>query len=363
MRIALVSTPFVSVPPVDYGGTELVVHELAEGLVQRGHEVVVHATGDSTTRAEVRALYGRPVWPPEPFAELNHVSWALHAIVEDGGFDLIHAHSASALACARLAPHLPLAYTLHHERVPELSRFYAAFPEVHYVAISADQRHREVPLPHMEVIHHGLDPRQYEWRERPLDYACFLGRFAPVKGVHIAIDVAEAAGLPIRLAGRVHTEDERWAERALHHRLDRPHVHHRGCVGMAEKVPLLRDARVLLAPIDWEEPFGLALVEAMLSGCPVVAFPRGSVPELVEEGVTGFVARSADEMIEIIAPGGPLDRFDRRRCRERAVERFSSRRMVRDYERLYERILSRRPSMGDPDDRGLRAHRRQLHVA
>ena len=363
MRIALVSTPFVSVPPVDYGGTELVVYELAEGLVRRGHEVVVFATGDSTTRAGVRALYARPVWPPECFAELNHVSWALREIVEDGNFDLIHVHSASALACARLAEHLPMVYTLHHERVADLSRFYEAFPHVHFVAISDDQRGREVPLPHVEVIHHGLDPRLYAWRERPLDYACFLGRFSPVKGVHVAIDVAGAAGVGIRLAGRVHAEDERWAERVLYPRLDLPHVRPLGCVGMAAKVPLLRDARALLAPIDWEEPFGLALVEAMLSGCPVVAFPRGSVPELVEEGVTGYIARSAEEMVELIAPGGPLEHFDRRRCRKRAIERFSSRRMASDYEQLYERILTPHPSTGDRGDRRAPADRRQLHVA
>lgn len=359
MRIALVSTPFVSVPPVDYGGTELVVYELAEELVRRGHEVVVFATGDSTSRAEVRALYARPIWPPECFAELDHVSWALRAIAEDGDFDLVHAHSASALACARLVESIPLVYTLHHERVAELSRFYQAFPQVHFVAISRDQSAREVPLPHVEVIHHGLDHRLYAWRERPLDYACFLGRLSPVKGVHVAIDVAEAAGVAIRVAGRVHLEDQPWAERALYDRLERPHVYQLGCVGMADKVPLLRDARALLAPLDWEEPFGLALVEAMLSGCPVVAFPRGSVPELVEEGVTGFVARSAEEMVDIIAPGGPLEHFDRRRCRERAVERFSSRRMASDYERLYEQILTRRPATGDRGDRDPR----RLHVA
>lgn len=363
MRIALVSTPFVSVPPVDYGGTELVVYELAEGLVHRGHEVVVFATGDSRTRAELRATFERPIWPPECFAELNHVSWALREIVRDGGFDLVHAHSASALACARLAEPLPIVYTLHHERVEELSRFYEAFPDVYFVAISEDQRRREVPLPRLEVIHHGLDPRLYEWCERPREYACFLGRLAPVKGVHIAIDVTEAAGVPLRVAGRVHSEDEHWAQRVLYHRLERPHVRQLGSVGMVEKRPLLRDARALLAPLDWEEPFGLALVEAMLSGCPVVAFPRGSVPELVVDGVTGFIARSADEMAGLIAPGGPLDHFDRARCHECAVERFSSGRMVRGYERLYERILSQRPSTGDPDGRGTPIDRRQLNVA
>ncbi|HSA56141.1 MAG TPA: glycosyltransferase family 4 protein [Gemmatimonadaceae bacterium] len=357
MRIALVSTPFVSVPPADYGGTELVVHELAEGLVDRRHDVVVFATGDSCSRAEVRACFSRAVWPPEHFTDLDHTAWAMHQIARDGGFDIVHAHTAPALAWARFLDPVPLVYTLHHERVRELSRYYAAHPEVHFVAISEDQHQREIPLPRMAVIRHGVEPRLYEWRARAHDYVCFIGRLAPVKGVHVAIDVAGAAGLEIRVAGSVHAEDAAWAARVLAPRLARPYVHQLGRVGMAKKVPLLRDARALLAPIDWEEPFGLVLVEAMLSGCPVVAFARGSVPELVEPGVTGFVAHSAEEMAEIIAPGGPVEHFDRWRCRQRAAARFNSGRMVDEYEELYERILSRRPATEDRGDQ------RRLHVA
>jgi glycosyltransferase involved in cell wall biosynthesis len=338
MRIAMVSTPFVSVPPRDYGGTELVVHELVEGLVRRGHEVTLFATGDSDTSAELRYLYETACWPPNPMTDIAHVSWSMQQIGR-GGYDLVHTHSAAALAVARLVPGVPVVYTLHHVRDETLSAFYRHFPEVNYVAISANQAAGEIPLSRVDVIHHGLDPANYRWQERAEAYVGFIGRFSEIKGPHTAIDVAERAGVPIRVAGEIHDVDREFADQEVVPRLHREHVSFLGCLGMAEKVPFFRGARALLMPIAWDEPFGLVMIEAMLSGCPVVAFPRGSVPELVEDGVTGFVVRDEQEMASVIRPGGPLDAFDRRRCRERAVKRFSSARMAEEHERLYRRIL------------------------
>jgi glycosyltransferase involved in cell wall biosynthesis len=334
MRIALISTPFVAVPPARYGGTELMIAELSEGLVLRGHDVTLFGTGDSTSSAELRYLYDEAQWPPNFLHDANHVSWAMQQVYEEE-FDVVHAHSASALIYTRFTSRPPVVYTLHHSQDSDLSSFYRHFPDVHYVAISHDQLSREPSVSEADVVHHGLDPDKYEWRERGADYACFIARFSRVKGPHTAIDVAEEAGIPIRVAGEVHAVDTEFHERELAPRLRKDHVTMLGSIGMREKVPLLRDARALLAPIEWEEPFGLALIEAMLSGCPVVAFARGSVPELVEEGVTGFIARDRDEMREIIRPGGKLDSFDRRRCRERAAERFGRDRMVREYESVY----------------------------
>jgi glycosyltransferase involved in cell wall biosynthesis len=339
MRIAMISTPFVAVPPRDYGGTELVVHELAEGLVRRGHDVTLFATGDSRTSAELRALYRTPQWPPDYLSDLNHVSWAFEQAVA-GEFDLVHAHSLAALALHRVQPQIPLVYTLHHAKDERFSAYYRYFAEVHYVAISTDQRQREIPLPRCDVIHHGLDPARYQWSEHPGDYACFVGRLAPEKGPHTAIDVAGMAGRPILVGGDVHPPDREFARAEVEPRLAEPHVTYLGKIGMEEKVPLLRDAAVLLAPIEWNEPFGLILIEAMLSGCPVVAFGRGSVPELVDNGVTGFVVESAEAMAEVIRPGGPIDRFDRRRCRARAIQRFSRTRLVEEHERLYARVAA-----------------------
>jgi glycosyltransferase involved in cell wall biosynthesis len=151
----------------------------------------------------------------------------------------------------------------------------------------------------------------------------------------MAIDAARAAGLPIRVAGAVHPPDRAYADRELSHRLAQPHVSYLGPVDLPAKSALLRGARALLAPITWDEPFGLIAIEAMLCGCPVVGFPRGSLPELVESGVTGYLTENETGMVDLIRPGGVLEGFDRLRCRARAVERFSSSRMVADHERLY----------------------------
>ena len=334
MRIAMVSTPFVPVPPHHYGGTELVVYELVEGLLDHGHDVTLFATGDSRTRAPLCSLYPTAQWPPGWFTDLNHTAWAMGEVAQ-AQYDVIHAHGAAALALRRFSPGTPLVYTLHHAHDPDLSAYYAQFPDVCFAAISQDQHRRETGVSRCAVIHHGLDPLRFRCTTRPAPYVCFVGRFAREKGIHTAIDAAELAGVPIRVAGEVHPQDREFGRAEVEPRLGRPHVTYLGRIGPTQKVPLLRDARALLAPIEWNEPFGLTFIEAMLSGCPVVAFRRGSVPELIEHGVTGLIADSFEELVGFIRPGGPVDRLDRQAIRASAAARFNHRRMTADYERLY----------------------------
>ncbi len=348
MRIAMISTSYVSVPPRHYGGTELVVYELVDGLLQNGHELTLFATGDSRTTAELRSLYPLAQWPPDPLTDLNHVTWAMARALE-GDFDVIHAHSAVALAASRFAPYVPLVYTIHHERSERLSGFYRWFQDAYYIAISEDQRRREVALRNCAVIHHGLDPAKYECVSTPSDYVCFVGRLARVKGPHTAIDAAQRAGRRIVIAGEIHQADSAFGEREVYPRLRLPDVSFLGSIGMSVKVPLLRDALALLAPVEWNEPFGLILVEAMLSGCPVVGFPLGSLPELIEEGVTGFIVRSPAEMSTLISAAGPLADFDRKRCHEQAAQRFGRQRMVLEHERFYEAAAEHRPIIVPPE--------------
>jgi glycosyltransferase involved in cell wall biosynthesis len=351
MRIALISTPFAAVPPKDYGGTELVIHELVEGLVTRGHDVTLYATGDSRTAAQLKALYRTARWPPDPFCDLNHLSWAFRDVAQRR-FDVVHAHSPTALAMARLLPRVPLVYTIHHDEQPRITDYYHQFPDAWYVAISADQRARQGSVRRITTIHHGLDAARFAWTETPGDYACFVGRLAREKGPHTAIEVAAAAGVPIRVAGEAHPPDRDFARTEVEPRLAQPHVTYLGRIGLAPKVPLLRDARALLAPIAWHEPFGLIIIEAMLSGCPVLAFPMGSAPELIEQGVTGYVVRDAEQMAAMLRRGSPLDQFDRRRCRAHAMHRFSRIRMVEEHENLYARVAveggGRRPRIAAP---------------
>jgi glycosyltransferase involved in cell wall biosynthesis len=340
LRIAMISTPFIPVPPKAYGGTELLVYELVEGLLDRGHQVTLFATGDSHTRATLNALYDEAIWPPDHFRELDHVSWAMRQAAE-GGYDVVHAHSPSALAFGRLAPGPPLVYTIHHAQEPVLSRYYAHFEGVDFVCISRDQCRRETGTAWCSVIHHGLDASRYQWSEQAEPYVCFVGRLAREKGPVTAIDAAARARVAIRMAGSIHPEDQAYVEDKVLRRMGGPGVTWMGPIGPDQKIPLLRDARALLAPIEWNEPFGLILIEALLSGCPVVAFGRGSVPELVEHGLTGFVASSESDMVELIRPGGPVDGLDRRRIREIAVRRFDRSRMVADYERVYQAAAER----------------------
>ena len=325
----MVSTPFVAVPPRGYGGTELVVFELVRGLEACGHEVTLFATGDSSAR-DLRYVYRDPVWPPEPDAEVYHCAAAARSIAR-GRFDVVHAHAASMLT---LPGDLgaPLVYTVHHDHQERLTNLYLRRPATHFVAISRRQAELERPLA-CRVVHHGLDPARYPAGDGAGGYALFLGRLSPGKGPDAAIAAARAAGLPIHVAGEIHRADggAGWAER-LATALAGPGVFHVGQVGGERKAKLLGGARALLMPLRWEEPFGLVMIEAMLSGTPVIAFPRGAAPELVEHGVTGFIAGDVEEMAAILAQ---LARFDRAACRRRAQARFGAARMVRDYLSVY----------------------------
>jgi glycosyltransferase involved in cell wall biosynthesis len=338
MRVAMISTPYVPVPPPRYGGTELIVSELVEGLCDAGHEVTLFATSDSQVPAGVtlraRAL---PIWPPEPYAELDHAAWAIEQILADSRpFDIVHAHVPAALPFAAMID-APVVYTVHHDDGPEHARLAALYrrSRAQFVAISRRQQQLIPELADARVIHHGLAPARHIFGRGDGGYCAFLGRLAPEKGVHHALDAARAAGLPIRVGGAPHWQDHDYFAKEVAPRLQRPGVLRMGEVGGAPKQALLAGARALLFPVGWEEPFGLVMIEAMLSGTPVLAYARGSVPEVIDEGVTGFICRDVDEMAERLRT---LDTFDRAACRRRALERWTTARMVRDHLVVYEQL-------------------------
>jgi glycosyltransferase involved in cell wall biosynthesis len=340
MRIAFLSTPFIRVPPSGYGGTELFCYDLAEALHARGHEVTLFCTGDSSTSCEKRWLYARPEWPPSPYDELNHCAWAF-AEIRRGGFDLVHLNSPAGLPFGGSLDGVPMVYTLHHHRIEPISRLYARSPRTAFVAISRRQLELEVPLGGATVIYHGLSADRYPPSYRDEGYLLHLGRYAPEKGTHIAIDVARLAGLPIKLAGRAHPQDAAYFAEEVAPRLRLDGVEEVGEVGHARKVALLRGARAVVCPLQWEEPFGLVAVEGMLAGAPLVGFRRGSFPEIVDEGVTGFLA-PPDDVDALARLASSLAGFDRRGCAARARERFSTGVMADAYEALYTRLVMRR---------------------
>jgi glycosyltransferase involved in cell wall biosynthesis len=341
MRIALISTPFVPVPPPSYGGTELVVATLATELLRRGHEVVLYATGDSRLPgAELRWIYPRAEWPPNPWHEMNHAAFAMRDVLSRHDIDVVHANVAPAVAMAAFAD-VPMVYTLHHASEAPLGQLYrdARSSTLSLVAISARQRELLGAGLDATVVYHGLCPDRYRLGDGH-GAALFLGRFSREKGVHHAIDAAARAGAPLILAGRPHWKDEAYFEAEVEPRLRRPGVTWEGEASHEPKVALLGAAPATLFPIDWEEPFGLVMIESMLCGAPVLAFGRGSAPELVDPGVTGWIVADVDEMAwQLRRLVSREARFDRARCRARAIERFSSSTMAEAYLSLYSRVV------------------------
>jgi glycosyltransferase involved in cell wall biosynthesis len=346
MKIALVSPPFISVPPKKYGGTELFIAQLATGLQQKGIEVVLYANGESTAPVETRWIIEKEEWPIPGAVEaslkgLAHSSWAIRDAAADA--DLVHVNSAPALSYARFVS-TPMAYTVHHAFEQGLTDFYEFFPDIFYVTISHFQRHK-LPMPKMRTIHHGIDIGAYQLREKKQHYLAFLGRIAPQKGTHLAIEIARLSGIPLKIAGEVQPlYEEYWEEQVKPH-IDGKFIEYIGEVGLEEKNELLGNALAMLFPIQWDEPFGLVLIESMACGTPVLALPGGSVEEIVEENVSGCVRRSVKELADCARKL----KLDPKMVRSYAAKKFSVERMVNDHIQLYSEIISGRQDKIEPE--------------
>jgi glycosyltransferase involved in cell wall biosynthesis len=353
LKIALISTPFVPVPPPLYGGTELFVSNLATELVLKGHDVFLFATGDSSVPgAKIGFRFETAQWPPNEETERIHLEAALAWIqtLEKNGthFDIIHWNSVCPQdfmqqALSQLKARSVV--TLHNALDQKTIDLIEHSDHAHYVLISHRQKDlllekskSRSDFENVRVIHHGLDPNQY-WPRTNVFYKkkdqrlCFLGRLCPEKGPNIAIRVAKESGLKLLLAGPVHEKDRGFYETKVAPFIDE-NVLQIGEVGGIKKIGLLHTSEALLFPITWEEPFGLVMIEAMLCGTPVVAFNRGSVPEIVENGVTGFVVETEEEMIDVIK--NELPKLNRKIVLERSLERFSSGNMTEKYVALYD---------------------------
>lgn len=339
MRVAIVAPPFISVPPRRYGGTELFIAQLATGLQKARLDVVVYANGESCAGTETRWLFPKAEWPIrgevyDNLKDLNHTTWAVKDAVRT--CDLIHINNAPGLICSRFI-HRPCVYTIHHPHIAELSEFYSYFPDVNYVTISDFQRHQET-MAHLQTIHHGLDLTQYRYREKKQDYLAFLGRIAPIKGPHLAIHAAKKAGMPLKIAGEIQPMFRNYFEAEIRPHLDGKFIEYIGEADLAAKNELLGNARAMLFPIQWDEPFGLVMLEAMACGTPVLALPGGSVREVIENGVNGFICQSVDEIAaracevgRAIAPA---------MVRQHVQERYSLEHMAARYVKLYQSILA-----------------------
>jgi glycosyltransferase involved in cell wall biosynthesis len=341
MRIAQVSPLYESVPPQLYGGTERVVAYLTEALVELGHDVTLFASGDSRTRAELE-----PVWhaalrlnPPLTDPSAAEVLLIGRVLERAHEFDVIHFHSGYSHfpVMERLA--VPHVTTLHGRLdLPELQPLFRRFGEMPVCSISDAQR---APLPGINwvgTVHHGLPPMPCPPEREPRGYFAFLGRIAPEKRVDRAIEIANRLRVPLKIAAKIDRADRVYYEREIAPLLASPFVEYLGEIGECEKPAFLGGARALLFPIDWPEPFGLVMIEAMACGTPVIAFRQGSVPEVIDEGVTGFVV---DDMDAAVAAAARVGEISRPGCRAVFERRFSAARMARDYVEIYATLVRR----------------------
>jgi glycosyltransferase involved in cell wall biosynthesis len=346
MKIAQVSPVFESVPPKGYGGTERVISYLTEELVRIGHEVTLFATGDSQTAARlvpiaphsIRATPGRPDWMAYQCISMDKLA----SMAEE--FDLIHFHTD--YLHFPLARHLPVPHvtTLHGRLdLPELPPLYQHIKDVPVVSISDSQR---APLPFANwvgTVHHGLPQDLFAATEAPGEYFAFVGRVSPEKRLDRAIDIAQRCNRLLVVAAKIDKLDEPYFEQALRPLFNKPWVRYIGEVGQDAKRELLENARALLFPIDWPEPFGLVMIEAFSCGTPVVAWSNGAIPELVDDGVTGFVVSDQDEAVRAAAR---IHELDRRACRATFDRRFTASRMANDYLRIYQQLIDQHRDQG-----------------
>jgi glycosyltransferase involved in cell wall biosynthesis len=336
LRIGIIAPPLIPVPPTDYGGTELFVAHLATALQDLGVEVIVYANGDSTVAVARRWLYQRADWPvKEPahawIKDLNHISWALDDA--NGTCDVIHMQSAHAIPFSRFID-VPIVLTLHGPHDPKLSELYSFFPNVHYVCISDAQCKRE-SMPRMQAVHHGINLSQYRFVEHKQNYLSFIGRIGPLKGTHIAIDVAKRTGIPLKIAGDVQPLNREYFERKIKPEIDGQLVEYIGVADLETKNELLGNSKAMLFPIQWNEPFGLVMIEAMACGTPVLAMPGGSVAEVVRPDVSGYICRSVRDM----AKRAMTLNLNPTTVRSYVEEHFSVPRMAQRYVSVYESAL------------------------
>jgi glycosyltransferase involved in cell wall biosynthesis len=342
MRIAQVAPLYESVPPQYYGGTERVVSYLTEELVRQGHEVTLFASGDSVTKARLVAPCRRSLrLDKHCLDKLSHHMLELELVMKDPSlFDIIHFHISYlhfSLARRQSTPHLT---TLHGRLdIPDLVPLYQEFNEVPVVSISNAQRE---PLPWLNWqgnVHHGLPEDLYRFRETPGQYLAFLGRISPEKRIDRAIEIAKRVGIEIKIAAKVDEVDRTYFEHVVAPLLTDPLVEYMGEIDDDEKDEFLGNAYALLFPIDWPEPFGLVMVEAMACGTPVIAYRHGSVPEVIADGVTGFIV---DELEDAVKAAECIAALSRNHCRQLFEQRFSAARMAEDYVAIYQRLTDKK---------------------
>lgn len=338
MKIAQISPLTESVPPLKYGGIERIVSYLTEELVAQGHDVTLFASGDSVTASKLVSLCGRALRLDGcQQSQAQHLLMFEELYRHAADFDIIHFHTGFQhfpIGRRLTVPHI----TTHHGRldIPEMALLNREFHEIPVVSISDAQRK---PIPHanwLGTVYNGLPINLYHLQSRPDDYLAFLGRISSEKGIEQAISIAQRTGRRLRIAAKIDSADAAYFAERVRPLLMLPNIEFIGEITDAQKQDFLGNAAALLFPINWPEPFGMVMTEAMACGTPVIAYRRGAVPEVMEHSVTGFIVRNLHEAINAV---DELDAIDRQQCRRVFEQRFSSQGMTQDYLRLYEQQI------------------------
>lgn len=339
MRIAQVAPLFESIPPKYYGGTERVVSYLTEELVRQGHDVTLFASGDSVTKARLIAPCRRSLrLDKQSIDHMAHHVLVLEMVHQNlSNFDIIHFHIDYLHFPLSRHFNTPHVTTLHGRLdIPDLIDLYKEFRDIPLVSISNSQREPLSWVNWQGTVYHGLPVDLYSFHESRGDYLAFLGRISSEKRVDRAIEIAKRLNMKLKIAAKVDKIDRNYFEAVVEPLLNYPLIEYLGEIGEGEKDEFLGNAYALLFPIDWPEPFGLVMIEALACGTPVIAYRWGSVPEVIEHGQTGFIVNSLDDAIEAVKQ---IPTIDRKRCREVFERRFSAGRMAQDYLAIYQKLL------------------------
>ncbi|MBD2043643.1 glycosyltransferase family 4 protein [Microcoleus sp. FACHB-672] len=343
MRIAQVAPLWERVPPPAYGGIELVVGLLCDELVRRGHEVTLFASGDSISLAKLESVHPRAMRLDPSIKEYGiYEMLQMSRVYEKADeFDIIHSHmGCAALPYANLVK-TPTVHTLHGIFTPDNEKMFSHARRQPYVSISNSQREPRLDLNCVATVYNGIDTSTYEFYEKPQDppYLAFLGRISPEKGTHLAIEIAKRSGWNLKMAGKVDAVDVEYYEQEIKPHIDGKQIEYLGEANHERKNALVGGAVATLFPITWREPFGLVMVESMVSGTPVIAISMGSTEEVIVDGKTGFLCHSVDECVAAIDKVADLNRYD---CREHVMKDFSVQRMTEGYEAVYQQIIGER---------------------
>ncbi len=364
LKIAQLSTPFISVPPPNYGGIELVVYNLTEGLVKKGHQVTLYAPGDSKTSAKLESSFPKALFYENMQSLFSPLAFNLfwlhslptlyHAILpfeKANQFDIIHNHLHYLGLFFTNLVKTPILHTYHGDfssaiKSPIEKMVLEKYKNAYWTAISESQKKNcPIKLNFVGVVHHGIPIEKFIFNQKPKNYLAWLGRITPKKGIEIAIKVAKTLKIPLKISGIVHQRDKKFFDTKIKPEIDNKLIFNIGPLSMKEKVKFLAEAKVLLYPVTWEEPFGLVMIESMACGTPVIAMNRGAVPEIVIDQETGYLDYSLtdEEMISLTEKLLSLDerKYQKMRsmARKRVENNFTIEKMTEKYEKIYYSLI------------------------